>query len=227
VIDLTVRIGGRVVLGGLSFHAQEHRVNLVVGQNGSGKSTLLRALAGVIAPNEGRVIYKGRDITGQARRARLLDGIVYVRQKDNVYLDLSVIDNLKTSSRSAKRGPDFGRMLDMVGEIFPILKARQSSPAHQMSTGERQQLAIAMGLVQCPEVLLIDEPTSGLAPAVAEKVLRSIAEAGSTLRLTTILVEQNVHGAAQLATRGYLLSGGVLRPFSLDAVPQVCKSVNV
>jgi branched-chain amino acid transport system ATP-binding protein len=211
VESLIVNYEGTQVLKGLSFDATKGTVNLIVGENGSGKSTLLRTLAGAITPQAGRVVYKGRDILRLSRRERLLAGIVYVKQKNNVFPDLSVLDNLKVACYVAGKTDQYRQTLVKIVELFPVLTARSSQKAGSLSGGEKQQLAIGMGIIQCPEVLLVDEPSIGLAPKAVNDVLLKISDLSNSFGVTTVLVEQNLRSAIRIADNVCLLSGGIVK----------------
>jgi ABC-type branched-subunit amino acid transport system ATPase component len=213
--DLTVIYKSRYVLRDLRFEALPGQVTLVIGKNGSGKSTLLRSLAGVIKPQSGRVFYSGADISTYDRRERLRIGIVYVRQKDNVYPHLSVLDNLRAAFIVGPRRVGFLQSVEKVNQLFPLLRDSSSKQAGLMSAGEKQQLAIAMALVQAPRVLLLDEPSTGLAPVLAEQVLSAISRLTTSRDISTILVEQNIGRAVQIASHINLLVGGLIERFDI------------
>lgn len=213
--DITVIYGSRQVLRNLTFEAPG-QINLIVGQNGSGKSTLLRVLAGTVIPNSGSVVCDGVDISRLNRRQRLATGIVYVRQDDNVYPHLSVLENLRVASYVAAKGEQFDKIIDFVHQIFPTLKSHSSKQAGLMSGGEKKQLAIAIGFMQDPQVLLIDEPSTGLSPVLVDEVMNAIARFGNTNSVVIIFAEQNIRRACQISSHVNLLVDGLIETLDLQ-----------
>lgn len=220
--NISVSYGNRQVLRGINFEALSGEVNLVIGQNGSGKSTFLRVLAGPIIPHSGSVIYDHIDISRYDRRKRLAAGIVYVRQDDNVYRDLSVLDNLKVASHVAEKGEQFDKTLATAHRLFPALRDLSMKTAGLMSAGEKKQLALAMGFMQDPKVLLIDEPSAGLSPILVEEVMNAISRFATSQKVITILVEQNLRAACGIASNAWLLvNGGLEREILNDATLEI------
>ncbi|MGY0234621.1 ABC transporter ATP-binding protein [Longispora urticae] len=190
-VDLTVARGEAVTL---------------IGSNGAGKTTLLKSVAGLIRPWRGTVSWQGRDVTGRAAEKRSRDGLVLVPEGRRVFAGLSVADNLKLGGYHRSRAERAETSAD-VYELFPRLAERRHQQAGTLSGGEQQLLAIGRALMARPSVVLLDEPSLGLAPkAVGEvtEVLCELVRRGSTL----VLVEQNAHVAFKVAQRGYLLDRG-------------------
>lgn len=215
---LTVIYGDRFILQNLCFEAIEGQVNLIIGQNGSGKSTLLRVLAGVASPNSGTIFYKGKDISNFSRYQRLKMGIVYIKQKDNVYPNLSVLENLKVAFNSGRKEKKEKEIIEQISEYFPLLKECLFQKAGLMSGGEKQQLAISMGILQEPKVLLIDEPSSGLFPSVVEEIMSVISEISRSNKMTVIVTEQNIKSASRISSKVNLLISGVLEQVEIDSM---------
>jgi ABC-type branched-subunit amino acid transport system ATPase component len=212
--DITVVYGSRKVLRNLNFEAPG-QINLIVGQNGSGKSTLLRVLAGAVVPNSGSVVCNGMDISQLNRRQRLATGIVYVRQDQNIYPHLSVLENLRVASYVAAKRDRFVKTIDSVHQLFPTLRSHSSKQAGLMSGGEKKQLAIAMGFMQDPRVLLIDEPSTGLSPVLVEEVMNAIDQFGSSNSVAIIFAEQNIRRACRIASHVNLLVDGLIETLEL------------
>jgi neutral amino acid transport system ATP-binding protein len=192
------------ILDGVSLAVREGEIATVVGPNGAGKSTLIRTIFGLLRPRRGRVTLRGNDLTGLDPHTIARRGMSYVPQLDNVFPSLSVEENLEMGSleRSSTR--------DRIGEmyeLFPRLGERRTQAAGTMSGGERQMLAMARALMPSPHVLLLDEPSAGLAPAFVETIfaqVQAINEAG----VTVIMVEQNARRALAMSDRGYILDLG-------------------
>ncbi|MEW6582588.1 MAG: ABC transporter ATP-binding protein [Actinomycetota bacterium] len=209
VLAATGLVGGYVpevdVLRGCSLHAGRGEIVVVVGPNGAGKSTLVKAIFGLITPRAGTVTLNGHDVTGAKPHEITARGMSYVPQVSNVFPSLTVQENLEMGgvvSRSRTR-----RRIDDMYMLFPRLAERRRQRAGTMSGGERQMLAMARALMPAPTVLLLDEPSAGLAPQAVGDVFatcREINRAGVTL----VMIEQNARRALALADRGYVLEGG-------------------
>jgi len=192
------------VLNGVSLSVKEGEIATVVGPNGAGKSTLIRTIFGLLAPRGGRVTLRGEDLTGLDPHTIARRGMSYVPQLDNVFPSLSVEENLEMGS--LERLHTRVRIGEMY-ELFPRLGERRTQAAGTMSGGERQMLAMARALMPDPHVLLLDEPSAGLAPAFVETIfaqVREINEAG----VTVVMVEQNARRALAMSDRGYVLDLG-------------------
>lgn len=192
------------ILNGVSFGVREGEIATVVGPNGAGKSTLIKTIFGLLRPRQGRVTLRGEDLTGLEPHSITRRGMSYVPQLDNVFPSLTVEENLEMGAleRSRKR-----ERIDELYGLFPRLGERRGQAAGTMSGGERQMLAMARALMPKPQVLLLDEPSAGLAPAFVETIfekVREINEAGVTL----VMVEQNARRALGMSDRGYVLDLG-------------------
>ena len=177
----------------------------IIGPNGAGKSTLLKALFGLLDVREGRVIYKGEDISGASAHQLVSQGIGYVPQRDNIFPSLTVEENLEMGV--FLRSKLFRERLAFVSELFPRLAERIKQRAGSLSGGERQMLAMGRALMMDPEVLLLDEPSAGLSPVLQDQVFirtREINKAG----VSVVMVEQNARRCLQICNRGYVLDQG-------------------
>jgi len=208
--DFHAGYGKADVLRGISLKADAGSVVTVIGPNGAGKSTLLNALMGVL-PSRGRVRFEGRDITELSLEERVMAGIALVPEKRELFGTMSVEDNLVLGGWRLKRLKAAGwrDTIDTVYGIFPRLKERREQQAATLSGGERQMLAIGRALMAQPKLLMLDEPSLGLAPLI----VREIFEVMATLRttgVTILLVEQNARAALNVADHGYVLETGDL-----------------
>jgi ABC-type branched-subunit amino acid transport system ATPase component len=192
------------ILDGVSLAVREGEIATVVGPNGAGKSTLIRTIFGLLAPRRGRVTLRGEDLTGLDPHTIARRGMSYVPQLDNVFPNLSVEENLEMGS--LERSNTRSRIGDMY-ELFPRLGERRTQAAGTMSGGERQMLAMARALMPSPHVLLLDEPSAGLAPAFVETIFAQV-EAINEAGVTVVMVEQNARRALAMSDRGYVLDLG-------------------
>ncbi len=192
------------ILDGVSLVVEEGEIATVVGPNGAGKSTLIRTIFGLLRPRAGRVTLQGEDLTGLEPHAIARRGMSYVPQLDNVFPSLTVEENLEMGSL------DRSRTRERVGamyELFPRLGERRGQAAGTMSGGERQMLAMARALMPDPHVLLLEEPSAGLAPAFVEATFAQVREINAA-GVTVVMVEQNARRALAMSDRGYVLDLG-------------------
>ena len=197
---------GLPIVRGASLEARAGEIFALLGPNGSGKSTLLAAVAGLVAVESGRVLLDGEDITGHPAHRLARAGVGYVPQTENVFTRLTVEDHLALAAASLERRERRARIGAMY-DLFPDLAARRRLAAGRMSGGQRQMLALARALVPAPRVLLLDEPSAGLAPALVDTVLGRLRSARA-LGVTIVLVEQNTRAALLVADRGCVLVEG-------------------
>ena len=197
-------VPGVDILDGVSLAVGEGEIATVVGPNGAGKSTLIRTIFGLLRPRRGRVTLRGEDLTGLEPHSITRRGMSYVPQLDNVFPSLSVEENLEMGSLQRSRTRErIGRMY----ELFPRLGERRTQAAGTMSGGERQMLAMARALMPAPQVLLLDEPSAGLAPAFVEQIFDQVGEINRA-GVTVVMVEQNARRALSMSDRGYVLDLG-------------------
>jgi neutral amino acid transport system ATP-binding protein len=192
------------ILTGVDLNVRDGEIVTVIGPNGAGKSTLIKSIFGLLPPRQGRVILRDEDLTGLKPHLITRRGMSYVPQLDNIFPSLSVDENLEMGA--LERGTARKRMGDMY-EIFPRLGERRRQSAGTMSGGERQMVAMARALMPDPQVLLLDEPSAGLAPAFVEAIFEKIAEINQH-GVTIVMVEQNARRALGMSTRGYVLDLG-------------------
>jgi ABC-type branched-chain amino acid transport systems, ATPase component len=203
--DLAVKFDGKIAVDGVSIHVAPREIVVVVGHNGAGKSTTVNAVHGHVKAT-GTVRYRGEDISSWSAEKRLSAGISLVPQGHQVFGPLSVRENLLIGGM--RKGKDSAADLERMYEIFPILRERSKQRASTLSGGQQQMLAIAMGLIVEPELLLVDEPSIGLAPALVERVMESLKTARDTAGCGVLLVEQNIAQSFAIADRVYGMRRG-------------------
>jgi len=210
VKNLVTSFGSVVALDGVTFTAQESKITTVIGANGAGKSTLLRTISGLEHATSGSITWSGKSVLGMRAEDIVRGGIAHVPEGHAVISELSVEENISMGSlfRRRKFKADVAAAQDEVFELFPRLKERRKQLAGTLSGGERQMLAISRALVSRPKLLLLDEPSLGLAPLVVEQIIDSINILCRTTGLTVLLVEQNANTALGVADHGVLLSLG-------------------
>ena len=206
VEDLTVRYGAGPVVHGISLGVQSGTVAALLGANGAGKSSTLRAIAGLEGA-QGHVRFDGQDVTALSAAQRFRAGIVYVPEGRAIVTDLTVAENLTLGSYFVD-APTRARRRQMVLEFFPEIANRLKSPAGLLSGGEQQMLAIGRGLMSGPRLLLLDEPSLGLAPLLVARVYERLALIQKEQKLSALLVEQSFHTAAKLAARAWVMRQG-------------------
>jgi len=196
------------VLDDLSMHLDREEIVCLIGPNGAGKSTVLRVVFGLLAPWSGSVRYHGRDIGGMAPEDVVREGIGYVPQTENVFGSLSVEENLRMGGVARDGSPD--EVIPELYDRFPILDDKRAARARTLSGGQRQVLAFARALMTEPDVLLIDEPSAGLAPNTAADVFENVEQVNA-LGTAIVMVEQNAKEGLRIADRGYVLDQGTVR----------------
>jgi branched-chain amino acid transport system ATP-binding protein len=206
IVDLGVSYGQRRALEGVSLSVGEGEIVTLLGANGSGKSTTLRAISGLVRPQRGRIVYRGEDITRARADAIVAAGIGHVPEGREIFPDFSVRENLLVGAHTVPRGEVDAR-LGAAWELFPALRERHAQRAGTLSGGEQQMLAIARALMARPRLLLLDEPSLGLAPRLTREIFRVVERINRT-GVTVLLVEQNARRALALAARGYVLETG-------------------
>ncbi|MBX6372731.1 MAG: ABC transporter ATP-binding protein [Acetobacteraceae bacterium] len=206
--DFSVAYGGLRALSGVSLSVGEGQLVAIVGPNGAGKSTLFKAISGIVPPVSGSIRLDGRDLLSvpPARRPHL--GIAHVPEGRQVFKTLTVRENIEMGAYTEAGRARFAQTLERIHELFPILYERAGQLAGTLSGGEQQMLAIARGLASAPRLLMLDEPSMGLAPAVADMIFERISQIHREDGLTILLVEQRVAEALELCDRGYVLETG-------------------
>ena len=193
------------ILNGCDLYANEGELVGIIGPNGAGKSTLLKSLFGLVKVRDGIVRLKGEDVTNQRADQLVKAGIGFVPQTNNVFPSLTIEENLQMGAY--QRPESFAERFDFVTSLFPTLGSRRKQRAGSLSGGERQMVAMGRALMMAPSVLLLDEPSAGLSPALQDEVFVRAREINKT-GVTVIMVEQNARRCLQIVDRGYVLDQG-------------------
>ena len=203
--DLQVHYGGIEAVRGISLDVPEGEIVTLIGANGAGKSSTLRAIAGLVKPSAGKISFLDEDITGMDSSLIVSKGITLVPEGRRIFPDMTVLENLKIGAYLRK--DDLTEDLDWVFDLFPRLKERSWQAGGTLSGGEQQMLAMGRALMSKPKLLMLDEPSMGLAPILVEQIfdiIRELHAAGTTI----LLVEQNAQAALSVADRAYVLETG-------------------
>ena len=208
VDGLRVSYGGVSALDGVTVTVPDRAIVAVLGPNGAGKSTLLRTIAGVVRPHAGTIEYDGRALIGMAPEAIARCGISLVPEGGGVIRELTVEENLRLAHLWHHDSADERKAMTEVMELFPALAARRRNPAHSLSGGERQMLAVGRTLMSRSRLLLMDEPSLGLAPRLVSLIMRTVRDLCTARGLSVLLVEQNARSALSIADEAVLLSSG-------------------
>ena len=208
VQSLTVSHGAITALKGISFTAESGEVLAIIGANGAGKTTLLRAISGLIKCDEGAIKWEGKNIIGVKPELIARSGIAHVSEGKSVISELTVKENLLLGAIWRKDKSEAEESLQEVYKLFPRIQERLGQRADTLSGGERQMLAIGRAIMSKPKLLLLDEPSLGLAPLVIEQIFQTIKLLSSNLGLTVVLVEQNAIGALKISDHGVVLNLG-------------------
>ena len=207
VKDLEVYYGMIQAIKGISFEVNQGEVIALIGANGAGKTTTLQTITGMLQAKKGHILFEGQDITKVPGHKIVTMGMAHVPEGRRVFANLSVYENLKLGAYTRKDKNEIAQSLEMVYESFPRLKERRNQSAGTLSGGEQQMLAMGRALMSKPKLLMLDEPSMGLAPILVEQIfdiIRELHTAGTTI----LLVEQNAQAALSVADRAYVLETG-------------------
>jgi branched-chain amino acid transport system ATP-binding protein len=214
ILDVQGLVGGygkMTILNGTTFSVPAGSITTVIGPNGAGKSTVFKAIFGLLKLREGRVVFKGRDITGLSQRELLNAGICYVPQGRNIFPELSVRDNIQLGAVVAGRDiTDLPARIEAALDKFPALRKRAMQQASTLSGGEQKQLEIVRGLLLNPQLVLIDEPSIGLSPLMVQQtfnILKDLRDRGVSI----LMIEQNARSALEISDYGIVLELGQTR----------------
>lgn len=208
VSNLDVSYGESQVLFDVNLEIEEGEFVAMIGPNGAGKTTLLRTISGSLVPGAGDITYRGESIANRSPSDIARRGLIHVPQDESLFTDLSVIDNLRAGSYMEHVRDNREENLDLVFDIFPRLEERRSQIAGTLSGGERRMLAVAKGLMGEPELLLLDEPSAGLAPNLVDLTFDRLEQIREETGTTIFLVEQRVVESLDIAERAYVLENG-------------------
>ena len=228
VKDLEVYYGMIQAIRGISFEVNEGEIVSLIGANGAGKTTILHTITGLLSPKKGSVLFEGKEITKIPAHKIVSLGMAHVPEGRRVFAQLSVYQNLKMGAYTRKDKDELEKTLETVYKRFPRLEERKNQLAGTLSGGEQQMLAIGRGLMNQPEILILDEPSLGLAPIVVDGVFEILPRINQELGVAILLVEQNAYMAMETSNRTYVLENGVITNsgFSADLIndPEVIKS---
>jgi branched-chain amino acid transport system ATP-binding protein len=207
VSDIRARYGAIEALKGVSLTVEEGEVVTLIGSNGAGKSTTLRSISGLTPASAGTVVFDGEDITRVPAHEIVVRGIALSPEGRHCFARMTVRENLELGAHRRAKGPDIGEDLDRVFTLFPRLQERERQKAGTMSGGEQQMLAIGRALMARPKLLMLDEPSMGIAPILVARIYETIGEINKS-GVAILLVEQNANYALDISTRGYVLETG-------------------
>ncbi len=210
VSNLSISHGAILAVRKLSFTVEKGQLAAIIGSNGAGKTTLLRALSGLIPASEGTATWKGKSLLGQKPENLVRSGVAHVSEGKSVIPELNVKENLALGGIWRKDKKDVAIATEEVLELFPRLRERLQQSADTLSGGERQMLAIGRALIARPDLLLLDEPSLGLAPLIIEQIFEAVNQLRHRLGLTVLLVEQNAMSALKIADVGIIINVGTL-----------------
>ena len=207
VTDLVVSYGGIEALKGISFEVDQGKIVTLIGANGAGKSTTLRTISGLVQPKSGRIYYEGRDITDFGTQKIVETGIAMVPEGRRVFANLTVLENLRIGAYLRKDKEVIEEDINYVYDLFPRLKERSWQLAGTLSGGEQQMLAVGRAVMTRPKVIMMDEPSLGLAPLVVKDIFKIIQTLKST-GMTVLLIEQNANAALHACDYAYVMETG-------------------
>lgn len=210
VENLHVSYGAIRALHGISFHVEKGEIVTLIGANGAGKSTTLRTISGLLLADRGKILYDGTDITNVGADQIVRMGIVQVPEGRKIFAPLTVRENLEMGAFTQRDKREIEESMEFVFSIFPRLRERAEQMGGTLSGGEQQMLAVGRALMAKPRLLLMDEPSMGLAPILVEEIFNIIQRINQE-GVTILLVEQNAHMALSVAHRGYVLETGVIQ----------------
>ena len=204
---ITAGYGPLVILHEVSLRVSQGEIVCIIGPNGAGKSTVLRAIAGQITPTSGRVMFLGAEVTQESIEEKGRKGLIFIPQGDNVFPNLSVLENLEIAGSILRNHEKLHQAIDKALDTFSMIKEMKNRPAHELSGGQRQMLALSRILLLRPRLVLLDEPSLGLGPMVVDLIFQEIREMNKD-GISFLLVEQNARKALSISHRGYVLELG-------------------
>jgi branched-chain amino acid transport system ATP-binding protein len=208
VEGLRAGYGSINILWDLSFEVREGEVVAILGSNGAGKTTMVRAITGMVRPSAGSVSFNGEDLARKSSRYILDKGIVQVPEGRQIFTDMTVLENLEMGAFNKPTREAFGKNLEAAYQRFPKLKERAKQAAGTLSGGEQQMLAVARALIGMPRLLILDEPSLGLAPNIVDDILDVASSMARNDGIAVLLVEQDITKALACADRGYVIENG-------------------
>lgn len=209
--DLRVKYGGIVALDGISMKVPEGKIITLVGANGAGKSTTLRSITKLVTPVSGSITYDGKELTRMSTQDIVKMGITLVPEGRHLFDDMTVDENLMIGAYLRKDKENFKRDIAFIHEMFPRLKERAKQLSGTLSGGEQQMVAVGRALMSNPKVMMMDEPSLGLAPLVIKDIFNIIQKVNKEKGMTILLIEQNANAALKIADYGYVMETGRIR----------------
>ena len=206
--NLSVSYGGLKALANVSITVKANQFVAIVGPNGAGKTTLFKAISGTVPIESGRIMFEGADLASIAPPKRALMGIAHIPEGRQVFKDLTVLENLEMGAQTQDARTNWKLSLEQIYTLFPKLKERQSQLAGTLSGGEQQMVAIGRGLAARPKILMLDEPSMGLAPTIVDDIFENIEKIYRENKVSILLVEQRVAEALETCDYGYVLESG-------------------
>jgi branched-chain amino acid transport system ATP-binding protein len=208
VDGIDVAYGDVQVLFDVSLDIQEGELVAVIGANGAGKTTLIRTVSGILSPRKGSIVFQNRVINTQPPNKTVADGIVQIPEGRLLFPHMTVRENLKMGAYLTDSQETVNERLEMVNQMFPILKERENQLAGTLSGGEQQMLAVGRGLMAGPRLLMLDEPSLGLAPKLVQQIFDLVQQINQELGVTVLLVEQNVRRSCEISDRAFVMENG-------------------
>lgn len=208
--NLKVKYGGIVALNGINMTIPDGKIVTLVGANGAGKSTTLRSITKLVTPSEGSITYDGKELTSMSTQDIVKLGITLVPEGRHVFADMTVEENLKIGAYLRKDKQNLKQEIEFIHEMFPILKKRSGQLSGTLSGGEQQMLAVGRALMSKPKLLMMDEPSLGLAPLVIKDIFEIIKKVNREQGMTILLIEQNANAALKIADYGYVMETGTI-----------------
>ena len=208
--NLQVAYGGIQALRGIDMEVPDGKIVTLIGANGAGKSTTLRTISGLVKAKSGSITYNNEQLLGKPINAILAAGIAQVPEGRRVFPDMTVLENLKIGAYLRKDKEEIEKDIEWVYELFPRLKERNWQLAGTLSGGEQQMLAMGRGIMSAPDLIMLDEPSLGLAPIIVDEVFDIISRVNEKANIPVLLVEQNAYMALSISHRSYVLENGVI-----------------
>lgn len=205
--NLSVKYGGITALQGINLEVKEGQIVTLIGANGAGKSTTLRAIMGLVKPSTGRVLHNGKDLSGTKTENMVTNGVTLVPEGRRVFSNLTVLENIKIGAFTRNDTAEIEKDIEWVYSLFPRLKERSWQLAGTLSGGEQQMLAVGRALMSRPKLLMMDEPSLGLAPLIIKDIFNIIKQIHKT-GVTILLIEQNANAALHVADKAYVMETG-------------------
>lgn len=212
---------GREILNGLCLNVKPYEITCIIGPNGAGKSTVLKAISGLLYPKKGDIIFDGKNVTIMESHKRVALGIGYFLQGGEVFRDMNVYENLEVGGASLKKSI-LKERLEEILRLFPALRDKLKKRAGLLSGGEKQMLALGMIMLNRPKLILLDEPSAGLAPGLIKVVMEKIVEVNRLYGIAILLVEQKIDVALKISNRAYLLQNGRVKA---EGTPENIKEI--